>query len=95
MQFRCDLREQSEVVERAKAGCRVVGGEDPLDLRADPIAGERGGERSVAADHRRGRGLDGEAEARREAHGAEHAQRILAKPFRRISHGAQQLGVQV
>ena len=48
-QFWRNLRGEAELVERVQAGRGVLCGEDPLDLRADPLTRERGDERGVTA----------------------------------------------
>ena len=77
--LRQHVREQAGLVEQLEAAPRGAFGEDAHDLVADALPGDAGDRRGVGANGREGRRLDGEAEARREAHGAQHAQAILVR----------------
>jgi hypothetical protein len=86
VQFWRNLRRETEFVERLQAERRVLCGEDPLDLRANPFARERGDERGVTAHRRRCCWFNRQTEARREARGAQHAQRILSETLAWITY---------
>ena len=89
------LVQQSGAVEQLEGAARVAFGEHLGQLVADALAAHLLNARRQALDGGEGFRLDGVAEARGEAHRAQHAQLVLGEAALRIADGADDAGLQV
>ena len=93
--FGQDLGQQAALIEQFESAARAAFGEDARQLVAHPLGGHRADQRVIALDGRECRRLDGKSQARGEAHGAQQAQMIFAKPHRRVADGADHAAFQI
>ena len=70
-------------------------GQELVELGGDPLAGQVGDQFGSRADPGERLGFDLELERRGESDGADHPQRILLEPGRRIADGAQDAGARI
>jgi hypothetical protein len=89
MQSWRNIHHKTEFVEYVQSWRRVLCGEDPLDLCADALTRERGDKCSIVANRSRGCWINRQIEARCEARGTQHAQRILSESFGGITYGTE------
>src|SRR5438093_3063357 len=95
LELRAEDREQADIRKQPKGDRGTLRGEDLRELLVEALAGQGRRKMRAPADRDDRPFVDPHIQQRREAHGAQHPERVLAEALLRLADRSQQARVEV